>query len=155
MGPVSSFDQYQKIQNFISRGVEQGAQLVCGGEGRPDGLAKGYYVKPTIFANVDSQYDIAQAEIFGPVLCIIPFTSEQQAIDIANDSEFGLSCYISSASSDRARLMAKSIRVGMVHINNAAIDFFAPFGGYKKSGNGREWGQHGLEEFLETKAIMV
>jgi len=129
--------------------------LVFGGLGKPEGLDKGYYVKPTIFSDVGPKHEIAQAEIFGPVLCIIPFSNNQHAIDIANDSEFGLSCYISSGNPDLARNMAKSIRVGMVHINNAPIDFLAPFGGYKKSGNGREWGRHGLEEFLETKAIMT
>lgn len=155
MGPVSNAGQYQKIQNFILTGMKQGARLVFGGTGKPDGLDKGYYVKPTIFSDVDPKHEIAQAEIFGPVLCIIPFSNNQHAIDIANDSEFGLSCYISSGSPDLARRIAKSIRAGMVHINNAPIDYFAPFGGYKKSGNGREWGHHGLEEFLETKAIMT
>lgn len=154
MGPVISASQYQKIQQYIQTGVEQGAQLVCGGMGKPTGLETGYYVKPTIFANVLPQQTISQEEIFGPVLCIIPYLNEQQAIDIANDSKFGLACYISSNNPNKAREIAKNIRVGMVYINSTPIDFSAPFGGYKQSGNGREWGRYGLEEFLETKAIM-
>jgi len=153
LGPVVNSTQYEKIQQLIEAGIDQGATLVAGGPGRPDGLTKGYYVKPTVFANVNNDMTIATEEIFGPVLCIIPYSSEDQAVAIANDTAYGLSGYVSGAE-DHAREVARKLRTGMVHINGAAPDFNAPFGGYKMSGNGREWGQEGFDEFLETKAIM-
>jgi acyl-CoA reductase-like NAD-dependent aldehyde dehydrogenase len=121
---------------------------------RPEGLERGYYVRPTIFADVNNSMQIAQEEIFGPVLCIIPFKDEEDAISIANDSHFGLSGYVSSQDLERARRVARRLRTGMVHLNGASTDLYAPFGGYKMSGNGREWGRFGIDEFVEVKAVM-
>ena len=128
--------------------------LVIGGPDRPEGLAKGYYVKPTIFADVSNKMTIAQEEIFGPVLAIIPYKDEADAVAIANDSAFGLAAYVSSADKERAKRVASQLRAGMVHINNAPADSKAPFGGMKQSGNGREWGKFGIEEYLEVKSVM-
>ncbi len=153
VGPVVSEAQWNKIQGLIQAGIDEGATLVCGGTGRPDGLDKGYYVKPTVFANVTNDMTIAREEIFGPVLVIIGYQDEEDAIRIANDTVYGLAGYI-SGSQERAVAVAKRIRTGNMHVNGAGPDFNAPFGGYKQSGNGREWGEHGLEEFLETKAIL-
>lgn len=155
IGPVISQTQFDKIQGLIQVAIDEGAQLVAGGLGKPEGLEQGYYVKPTVFANVDNQMRIAQEEVFGPVLVLIPYKNEQQAIDIANDSLYGLSGYVASKDTDRALEIAKQIRTGMVHINYAWTDAAAPFGGYKQSGNGREWGEYGLEEFQEVKAVML
>ncbi len=154
MGPVVSQAQFDKIQGLIQKGIEEGAELITGGPGKPEGLETGYYVKPTIFANVDNHMTIAQQEIFGPVLCIIPYKDEKDAIQIANDTPYGLSGYVSSSNQDRAIAVAKRIRAGNVHINGVLPDLNMPFGGYKQSGNGREWGVQGLEEFLETKVIL-
>lgn len=154
IGPVASDVQFSKIQSLIEKGVEEGATLVTGGPGKPDGLDKGYYVKPTVFANVTNEMTIAREEIFGPVLSMIPYKDEADAIKIANDTEYGLSGYISSGDLDRARKVARKIRTGNVHLNGAPVDFNSPFGGYKKSGTGREWGKWGFEEYLETKAIL-
>ncbi len=154
LGPVVSKGQFDKIQALINKGIEEGAELVSGGPGRPAGLEVGYYVKPTVFANVTSNMTIAREEIFGPVLAIMPYDSEAEAIAVANDTPYGLSGYVSSGSLDHARAVAAQLRTGMVHLNGADTDFQAPFGGYKQSGNGREWGVYGIEEFLETKAIM-
>lgn len=154
MGPVISQAQYDKIQGLIKIAINEGAELVAGGLGKPQGLDQGYYVKPTVFAKVNNKMTIAQEEVFGPVLVLIPYKNEQEAIDIANDSLYGLSGYVSSKDIDRAMSIAKQIRTGMVHINYAWTDAAAPFGGYKQSGNGREWGEHGLLEFQEVKAIM-
>ena len=153
IGPVVSETQWNKIQGLIQSGIEQGAELVCGGLGRPDGLEKGYYVKPTLFANVTNDMQIAQEEIFGPVLVLIGYEDDDEAISIANDTVYGLAGYI-SGSHDRAVQVARRIRTGNMHVNGAGPDFNAPFGGYKQSGNGREWGTHGLEEFMEVKAIL-
>ncbi len=153
MGPVVSAAQFDKIQGLIQAGVDEGATLVTGGPGRPDGLDTGYYVKPTVFANVTNDMTIAREEIFGPVLSIIPYDNEDEAVEIANDTPYGLSGYVSSGSLDRARRIAARLQTGMVHINGAHLDSMAPFGGYKQSGNGREWGAHGIEEFLEVKSI--
>ena len=153
IGPVVSQSQWNKIQALIQKGIDEGATLVAGGVGRPDGLKKGYYVKPTVFADVNNQMTIAREEIFGPVLSIIPYRDEDDAVSIANDTPYGLSGYVSSANLERARSIAARLRTGMVHINDASLDPMAPFGGYKHSGNGREWGTHGLEEFLETKSV--
>jgi len=154
MGPVISETQYGKIQALIEAGMEEGARLVTGGLGKPEGLEAGNYVKPTIFADVNNQMTIAREEIFGPVLTMIPYSNLEQAIEIANDTPYGLSAYVYGADKDEAMAVARRLRAGMVHLNGSGVDIAAPFGGYKQSGNGREWGAHGLEDFLETKAIM-
>ena len=153
LGPVVSEVQYNRIQALIEKGIGEGAKLETGGPGKPEGLSTGYYVKPTVFSHVTNDMTIAREEVFGPVLTIIGYTDDDDAVRIANDTSYGLSGYI-SGNSDRARAMARRIRTGMVHLNGARGDLGAPFGGYKQSGNGREWGEAGLEEFLETKAIM-
>ena len=154
MGPVVSQAQFDKIQALIQQGIDEGATLVAGGTGRPEGIDKGYFVKPTVFANVRNDMGIAREEIFGPVLVMIPYDSEEDAIRMANDSPYGLSGYVQSGSLERARRVAARLRTGMVHLNGAGPDVGAPFGGYKQSGNGREWGEHGFRDFLEVKAVM-
>jgi aldehyde dehydrogenase (NAD+) len=154
IGPVVSEAQFNKIQGLIKKGIEEGATLVTGGLGRPDGMNRGYFVRPTIFANVTNDMTIAREEIFGPVLAMLPYEGEESAIKMANDTPYGLSGYVQSGSIDHARKVAARIRAGNVHINGAGADFSQPFGGYKQSGNGREWGEHGFEEFLETKAVL-
>jgi aldehyde dehydrogenase (NAD+) len=153
IGPLASKVQFEKVQRLINTGIEEGATLVTGGPGRPDGFIKGYFVKPTVFAEVRNEMTIAREEIFGPVLCIIPYGDENHAVRIANDTPYGLSGYVTSRDLERARRVAKRIRSGNVHINGARLDFAGCFGGYKQSGNGREWGVSGLEEFLELKAV--
>ncbi|MDH4106792.1 MAG: aldehyde dehydrogenase family protein [Gammaproteobacteria bacterium] len=153
MGPVVSEAQWNKIQGLIQKGIDEHARLVAGGTGRPEGLARGWYVRPTVFSNVSNDMTIAREEIFGPVLCIIPFETEDEAVAIANDTPYGLSGYVSSGDLEHARRIAARLRTGMVHINGASLDSQAPFGGYKQSGNGREWGPHGIEEFLELKSV--
>lgn len=153
IGPVVSETQWHKIQGLIEKGISEGAELVCGGLGRPEGLTRGYYVKPTIFARVNNDMTIAREEVFGPVLSILAYQNEEDAIAIANDSLYGLSGSVWSIDLDRARSVAARLRTGMVHLNGAAADNAAPFGGYKQSGIGREWGAYGVEEFLETKAL--
>jgi len=153
IGPVVSAVQFEKIQNLIQKGIDEGAKLEIGGTGRPEGLNAGYYVKPTVFSHVTNDMTIAQEEIFGPVLSLIGYEDDEDAVRIANDTLYGLSGYI-SGDPERAKKIARLIRTGNVHLNGAPVDNNAPFGGYKQSGNGREWGQHGFEEFLETKAIM-
>jgi aldehyde dehydrogenase (NAD+) len=153
MGPVVSEAQWNKVQGLIQKGVDEGAKLLCGGLGRPDGLGTGYFVKPTVFSGVSPDMTIAREEIFGPVLCILPYESEEQAIAIANDTPYGLSSYVSSGDPVRAKRVASRIRAGMVHINGAPLAGAAPFGGYKQSGNGREWGAYGIDEFLEVKSV--
>ena len=154
IGPVVSRTQFDKIQRLIETGIREGARLVSGGPGRPEGLAKGYYVKPTVFADVRNDMTIAREEIFGPVLSILPYDSEAEAIRIANDTVYGLSGYVSSGDLAHARAVAAQLRTGNVHLNGAGPDFGAPFGGYKQSGNGREWGEFGFREFLEVKAVL-
>lgn len=154
MGPVVSEAQFNKIQGLIEKGMAEGAELIIGGPGKPDGIDKGYFVKPTIFANVKNDMTIAREEIFGPVLSIIPYEDEADAVRIANDTLYGLSGYVSSSKTDHAVQVAKQIRSGNVHINGVPPDFSMPFGGYKQSGNGREWGPEGFDEYLETKAIL-
>jgi aldehyde dehydrogenase (NAD+) len=154
LGPVVSETQFNKIQRLIQAGIDEGATLVTGGVGRPEGLNRGYYVRPTIFADVKNDMTIAREEIFGPVLSILPYDSEEQAIEQANDTPYGLSGYVQSGSLEHARSVASRLRTGNVHLNGASIDTNAPFGGYKQSGNGHEWGEFGFEEFLEVKAVM-
>ena len=153
IGPVVSDVQWNKIQDLIQAGIDEGATLVAGGTGRPDHLDRGYYVKPTVFSNVSNDMRIAREEIFGPVLSIIPYDDEDEAIAIANDTPYGLSGYVATSDLDRGRRVAARMRTGMVNINGSFLSSMAPFGGYKQSGNGREWGTHGLEEFLEVKSI--
>lgn len=154
IGPVVNETQWRKIQGLIEKGVAEGAELVAGGPGKPKGLETGYYVKPTVFARANNQMTIAREEIFGPVLTIIPYKDEDEAVAIANDTPYGLSGYVYSGDINHARKVARRIRAGNVHLNGAGVNSNAPFGGYKQSGNGREWGAEGVEEFLETKAIL-
>ncbi len=154
LGPVVSETQFDKIQRLIQAGIDERATLAAGGTGRPPGLARGYYVQPTVFGNVRNDMTIAREEIFGPVLSILPYDSDAQAVEIANDTLYGLSGYVSSGDPERARTVARQLRAGNVHINGAGPDFNACFGGYKQSGNGREWGEAGFEEFLELKAVL-
>lgn len=153
LGPVVSDVQWNKIQDLIQQGIDEGAILAAGGVGRPDGLEKGFYIKPTVFSGVNNDMTIAREEVFGPVLSILPYKDEDDAVRIANDSPYGLSGYVTSSDLNRARAVASRLRTGMVHINGASLDALAPFGGYKQSGNGREWGAHGLDEFLEIKSM--
>ena len=153
IGPVVSEVQFNKIQGLIEKGIEEGAELVTGGPGKPDGLNAGYYVRPTVFANVNNDMTIAREEIFGPVLSILPYKDEEEAVQIANDTDYGLYGYV-SGDTEHAKKIANRIRAGSVAINGAQADFTAPFGGYKQSGNGKEWGPFGFEEFLETKAVL-
>ncbi len=153
IGPVASKAQFDKIQGLIQKGIDEGATVVAGGPGRPDGLDKGYYVKPTVFADVTNDMTIAREEIFGPVLCILGYDDVDQAVEIANDTDYGLAGYVSSADLDKAREVARRIRAGSVAINHA-FDLNAPFGGYKKSGNGREWSEFGFHEYLEIKGTL-
>ncbi len=153
VGPLVSQAQFDKVQELIRSGVDEGATLVSGGLGRPEGLSEGYYARPTVFSNVTPQMRIANEEIFGPVVTIMGYSDDEEAVQLANASEYGLSGMVNSADTDRARAVAARLRTGMVHINGAPLDNSAPFGGYKQSGNGREFGAHGLHEFLETKSI--
>ncbi|MBP94433.1 aldehyde dehydrogenase family protein [Candidatus Poribacteria bacterium] len=154
IGPVVSAVQYNKVQDLIKKGIEEGAELVVGGLGKPEGLTTGYYVKPTVFAGVSNDMAIAREEIFGPVLSILPYKNEEEAIEIANDTNYGLYGYVFSNNAERAKLVANRIRAGSVSINGAGADPSTPFGGYKQSGNGRERGPFGFDEFLEVKAVL-
>jgi aldehyde dehydrogenase (NAD+) len=153
LGPVVSASQFEKIQALIQQGLDDGATLVAGGPGRPEGLTKGYYVKPTVFGNVKNDMTIAREEIFGPVLVILGYDSIDHAVELANDTEYGLAGYVAGADLDACRAVARRIRAGYVGINDA-FDFGCPFGGYKKSGNGREWGEFGFHDYLEIKGIL-
>ena len=154
MGTVVSEIQYNRIQSLIEKGIEEGATLAAGGPGRPEHLNRGYYVRPTVFGNVNNEMTIAREEIFGPVLCILPYANEEDAVSIANDTVYGLSGYISGSDPEGVKRVAGQIRSGMIHVNGAPTDINAPFGGYKRSGNGREWSSEGFEDYLETKAVM-
>ena len=153
IGPLSSRVQFEKVQGLIEKGISEGATLVAGGLGKPEGFDSGYFVKPTVFAGVNNQMTIAQEEIFGPVLAMIPFDTEEQAIEIANDTPYGLAAYFSTSNAERARRVGSQLRAGMVSVNSASQDYAAPFGGYKQSGNGREWGEFGFDDYLEIKGI--
>ncbi|HUJ47657.1 MAG TPA: aldehyde dehydrogenase family protein [Rhizomicrobium sp.] len=155
IGPVVSEAQFNKIQGLIKKGIEEGGKLATGGPGRPEGMNRGYYVRPTLFTDCRNDMTIAREEIFGPVLAMIPYDTEAQAIEMANDSLYGLSGYVQAGTIEKAREVASQLRTGNVHLNGAPVDFTVPFGGYKQSGNGREWGgEFGIEEFLETKAVI-
>lgn len=154
MGPVVSKLQWQRVQALIQKGIDEGAELVAGGAGAPEGLETGCFVKPTVFAGVTPEMSIAREEIFGPVVSIMTYKDEDDAVAIANDHIYGLSGGVYSASLERANAVASRMRTGMVHINGAPADAKAPFGGYKQSGTGREWGRYGMEEFMETKSMM-
>ena len=156
LGPISNKNQYEKVQELIAAGIEEGAELACGGCGRPDGLEKGFFVKPTVFGNVSNNMRIAQEEIFGPVICLIPYKSLDEAIEIANDTVYGLSSMISCADIAKGQEVAKKIRAGQVILNRISRgDYPAPFGGFKMSGNGREHGTFGIEEYLEVQAVIT
>lgn len=153
-GACRQSDPVRPYPDPIAAGIEEGATLVIGGPGRPAGLNRGYYAQPTVFADVRNDMRIAQEEIFGPVLSILPYRDEEDAIRIANDTVYGLSSYVTSSDMERSRRVARRIRAGMVHLNGAQGDTAAAFGGYKQSGNGREWGRFGFEEFLEVKLML-
>jgi acyl-CoA reductase-like NAD-dependent aldehyde dehydrogenase len=153
MGPQASEAQWRKVQGLIEQGLQEGAKLVCGGPGRPEGLTRGFYTRPTIFSNVNNDMTIAREEIFGPVLCILPYDTEDEAIRIANDTPYGLSAYVFGGTPEHAKAVGARIRAGNVHINGANLDTRGSFGGYKQSGLGREWGVFGFEEFLEVKSV--
>ena len=154
IGPIANGRQYQRVQSMIEKGVEEGAKLVAGGTGKPEGLEAGYFARPTVFSQVSNTMTIGREEIFGPVLVMIPYQNVDEAVAIANDSDYGLSGYVFGEDSD-ARAVAARLRTGMVHINGAGPDLQGAFGGYKQSGNGREWGRFGLEEFLETQSLFL
>ena len=154
LGPLVSITQYNKVQNLIEKGIEEGAQLVSGGKGKPYGFEKGYYVKPTIFGNVSNNMIIAKEEIFGPVLSIIPYDDIEHAVSIANDTVYGLAAYVTGEDQKKCLEVARELRAGQISLNYGSSGPSAPFGGYKQSGNGREKAEWGLDEFLEIKAIM-
>lgn len=154
MGPLISERQYSKVQRLIETGIAEGAMLVAGGVGKPKGLQRGYFARPTVFGNVTRDMTIAREEIFGPVLAIMPYDTEAEAIEIANESEFGLAAYVQSANLPHARAVARQLRAGQVHINYPDWDVYAPFGGYKQSGNGREYADWGMHDFLEIKGLL-
>jgi acyl-CoA reductase-like NAD-dependent aldehyde dehydrogenase len=155
LGPVASREQFDRVQGYITAGVDEGARPVTGGVGRPEGVSTGYYVRPTVFADVDPRMTIAQEEIFGPVLAILPYDDEADALEIANSTIYGLAGGVWSADVERATSFARGMRTGQVDINGAAFNPLAPFGGVKHSGIGRELGRYGLEEFLVTKSIQL
>ncbi|MBM3274762.1 MAG: aldehyde dehydrogenase family protein [Betaproteobacteria bacterium] len=154
MGPVVSKVQWDRVQRLIRSGIEQGANLALGGLGLPGGFKRGYFVRPTLFTGVCNDMLIAREEIFGPVLCVLPYSDEDEAVSIANDTNYGLAAYVASSDAERGRRIAARLRAGSVYFNGTGIDPLAPFGGYKQSGNGREWGVFGFEEYLETKAML-
>ena len=154
LGPLVSKVQFDRVEGYIAKGIAEGAKVLIGGSGRPDGLAKGYFVKPTIFSNVNNNMTIAREEIFGPVLCILPYDNEEQAVQIANDTPYGLAAFVWSKDNLHARRIGARIRAGQVTLNGAQGGMNTPFGGFKMSGNGREWGEHGLRDYLEVKAVI-
>ncbi|TAM50806.1 MAG: aldehyde dehydrogenase family protein [Nevskiaceae bacterium] len=155
LGPIANQRQYERVQQLINKGIEEGAKLVCGGPGRPEGIKQGYFARPTVFSNVNNDMEIARKEIFGPVLTMIPYKTVEDAIRIANDTDYGLSGYVYGKTEGEAAKVANRLRTGQVHLNGAQFEMNtpAPFGGYKHSGLGREWGEYGLEEFLEAKSV--
>ncbi|WP_439136407.1 aldehyde dehydrogenase family protein [Pseudomaricurvus sp.] len=153
IGPLVSRPHFEKVQGMIEAAIAEGARVAAGGPGKPEGLETGHFTKPTIFADVNNQMTIAREEVFGPVLTLIPYSSEEEAIEIANDTPYGLAAYVQTGDKERAKRVTRRLRAGMVRVNGAPHMFSSPFGGYKQSGNGREWGEFGFEDFLETKAI--
>ena len=153
MGPVVSEVQFNKIQGLIQEGIDEGAKLVVGGTGRPEGIDAGYFVKPTVFSEGNNEMTIAREESFGPVLLMIPYETEEEAIAMANDTPYGLAGYVQSEDIDHARRVARQIRAGNIHLNGSSGGYDVPFGGFKQSGNGREWGAHGFTDYLEIKAV--
>ena len=153
IGPVVNEVQFNKIQALIQKGIDEGARLVAGGPGRPDGMNRGFFVKPTVFADVNNDMTIAREEIFGPVLAIMPFDTEEEAITIANDTPYGLTNYVQTQDGERLKRMARVLRSGMVEMNGQSRGAGSPFGGMKQSGNGREGGTYGIEDFLEVKSV--
>ncbi|NNG38980.1 aldehyde dehydrogenase family protein [Flexivirga sp. ID2601S] len=154
MGPLASEAQFDKVQGLIQQGIDEGATLVAGGTGRPDGIDSGFFAKPTVFANVNNEMTIAREEIFGPVLSILPYESVDEAVEIGNDTDYGLAAYVTGSDLDQVRKVASRLRAGQVNLNSTPVDFTAPFGGYKQSGNGREWGDKAFDDFVETKAVI-
>jgi aldehyde dehydrogenase (NAD+) len=154
MGPLVSLKQFDHVQRLIANGIAEGATLVAGGPGRPPGLNRGYFVQPTVFADVSPAMTIAREEIFGPVITIIPYADEAEAIRIGNDTPYGLAAYMHGTDLDRARTVARQLRVGAVYLNDPPLDLAAPFGGYKQSGNGREYGAFAFDDFTEIKGIV-
>ncbi len=154
MGPLANARQFEKVQSMMQQAIDEGVELVTGGPGRPEGINQGYFVKPTVFFSQTNDSLVAREEVFGPVLTMIPYQTEEEAIAMANDTVYGLSGYVQSGSIERARKVASKIRAGNIHLNGAGTDAAAPFGGYKQSGNGREWGDFGIDEFLEVKAVL-
>ena len=155
LGPLISATQLERVRNYIKQGIAEGATLVTGGAEAPEGLETGYFVKPTVFANVNNEMTIAREEIFGPVLSIIPYEDEADAVRIANDTVYGLAGGVWSGDAERAKRVARRLRTGQVDINGGKFNPLAPFGGYKQSGNGREFGKFGLEEYLEVKSLQL
>lgn len=153
-GPLVSKKQWDTVQSYIEKGIEEGATLLAGGTGKPDGIDKGYFAKHTIFTNVKNDMTIAQEEIFGPVMSVITYQDLDHALEIANDTVYGLAGYVVGQDEKTLKYVAEHIRAGQITINNAETDYFAPFGGFKQSGIGREWGDFGIEEYLEVKAVM-
>ena len=153
IGPLFDKIQFDRVQTMIQLGITEGCRLLTGGLGKPNGLDVGWFVKPTIFCDANNDMRVAREEIFGPVLVVIPFKSESEAIEIANDTEYGLASFIQTGDNQRAKRVAKKLRAGSVHLNGAAVEYGTPFGGYKQSGNGREGGLMGLEDYLETKSL--
>ena len=154
IGPLSNAPQFEKVQSMIQEAIDDGSEIVAGGPGRPDGKERGYFVRPTVFANVTNDMMIAREEVFGPVLAIMPYDNEDQAVEIANDSPYGLAAYVQSGEIEHARSLAKRLRAGNVFLNGNNYDPNAPFGGYKQSGNGREWGKYAFHDFLEVKGVV-
>jgi acyl-CoA reductase-like NAD-dependent aldehyde dehydrogenase len=155
LGPLASAAQRDRVQRYIQIGIDEGANLIVGGTGAPEGLEAGFYVRPTVFSNVDPDMTISREEIFGPVLSIVPYDDEAEAIRIANDTPYGLSAGVWSADKDHAMSVARQLRAGQVEVNGGKSNGLAPFGGYKQSGSGREYGRFGFEEFLETKSLQL
>ena len=153
IGPLVSQAQFDKVQGLIEVGIAEGARLVAGGMGRPEGFNRGYFVRPTVFADVNNQMTIAREEVFGPVLVMIPFEGEDEAVEIANDTPYGLAAYLSTSDVDKGQRVARQLRAGLVRVNGAGFSAGHPFGGYKQSGNGREGGRWGIEDFLEVKIV--
>ena len=153
IGPLASRIQFERVQGHIQKGIAEGARVVAGGPGRPDGITKGFYVRPTVFAGVNNQMHVAREEIFGPVIVLIPFKDYEDAIAIANDTPYGLAAYVQTQDWAKARRIARRLRAGSVYLNGVGQEYPSPFGGFKQSGNGREWGKYGLLDFTEFKVI--